>query len=248
MASISTLPHVHSTLSGIFSMPAEVRSMIYRLLFDGSIIQVTWINGMPSWDPYFPRVWQNMKAIHARDSGYGIFFASKANQEDSAAVLYSVVTWHMTRIHPVALHMILINSFDMSRFQRLSWNAGVLPDDCKGYLCMFREMKCLSLATNTCEPLELALPTHHMEHTALVAKIETHLRTAWCCNPKYPIHERELSMKCTIWCSYPQYKLENGKTKIDDQSNIMWSSRASPPCRLQPSLLANIGTVDFRHR
>jgi hypothetical protein len=216
MESDSTPPQVLRTSSGR-TLPVELRCMIYRLLFKDSVIGLTWINDEPSWNYRRPIAWQKMKAIHARESGCGIFFASKASQKESAAEMYHAVTWHMRRIHPKGLKFFQMKSFDRCRFQQLSWNEDVQPRHCRKTTWMLKDMKCLSFAK-------------------------------WECVAEGALRGRRVAMKCTVWCSYPPYTLENGKIKVDDQRNILWSSRASPARSLKTALLANTGIVDFRRR
>jgi hypothetical protein len=247
MESDSTPPQVLRTSSGR-TLPVELRCMIYRLLFKDSVIGLTWINDEPSWNYRRPIAWQKMKAIHARESGCGIFFASKASQKESAAEMYHAVTWHMRRIHPKGLKFFQMKSFDRCRFQQLSWNEDVQPRHCRKTTWMLKDMKCLSFATKIREPLRLVLPPHHMGYMTLLAEIEIHLFEKWECDAEGALRGRRVAMKCTVWCSYPPYTLENGKIKVDDQRNILWSSRASPARSLKTALLANTGIVDFRRR
>ena len=252
MESDSTPPDlgVLRTPSGL-TLPIELRRKIYRFLFKGTVIELTWGNYIVVRNPTRPKPPNRMKAIHAQDSGYGILFASKDSQKESAAEMYLAVTWHMTNVHPDTPSYIL-NSYDRYRFQRLSWNDDIQPKDCHRSTWIPKDIKCLSFTTQIwdSERLKLVLPPHHMEYTALLTEIEAHLRRSWGCDATDAIRGLKSAVECTIWCEYPPYTVDEGKIKVEDQTgddnSKTWSGRVSPTRPVNASLLANTWTVDFR--
>ena len=240
---------VFRTPSGL-TLPAEIRHMIYRLLFEDSIINVIQ-NFCLRRRSYLSEPPNLLTAIHARDSGYGIFFASKVSQEDSAAHLYSAVTWRLKNVDPDVLPCFPMNSFDSNRIQRISWMNGEYPEECHSSTWMALDLKLLSFSIYMQDPLNLELPPHHMDATALLAKFQRTLRRRWYGYAETLIQPRQFAIKCTIWCLYLPYTFENGEIKVNRQRDLRWLSRVSLSYRPQLSslsLLANTVIVGLRHR
>lgn len=211
-------------------LPVEIRCIIYRLLFAGSVIELS-----SSYDT--EHTWNFVvKALHDRNSGYGMFFASKDSQADVAPQLYSLVTWLFRGIHPHSMIYYKSHSYELKRVERVEFDSGISPRDVLEDRRFLPCIKHLQVSIEMGFPLNIPYPPQYLGNELLIELVKNSLRHMWDrdideFSPDHenaylaPCPKQNYSVSCTLWFAYPPYEFKNGGFEADNTNDLLWSAK-----------------------